>query len=907
MIWIYRVLLALSLSATCCAQGFTYLRIHRPLIEEKLKLGSDKQGERLHSLRTLFEKAGCPHITEQAVPGQESPNLICTLPGSEAGTIVVGASAGYKDRGERGDVQWSGLAMLPLLAESLNAVVHRHTLVFIAFTGRLQDGSSWYTNQLSEAQRKGTVAMVDLNEIGRTPPICVPSQNDETLAKWLATAARSLNLRYNPYDISPRAMAIRAGLRNVPQAVAEADAKSFSHFNIPAITLRSLTEMPVGDLVLPGGNPVTKRTTAVDLDAYEDTYRLLCIYVLVLDRQVGKKLAPAPEVVISGSPAIETAPALGSSIPASQEVAAGTPDKALNPVVPAPNETPVFHAQGQLVQVDVSVTDKQGRPVQGLTQADFTVMEDGKPQEMRAFEAHVAPTATSAPPKVPLPPNTYTNQTDTPVDDTVSLVFFDTVNTPPTDQIYARKQLIEFLHQLPRGRRVALFILGTRLQMVQGFTDDPDVLVKATEKILTDRSLFLTTDRESQQTRGEIEGIAKVSAPGGAPAGGTSIAGNAANKREQSIANMEAYRLDQRINVTLAALEGIARLSSGYPGRKNLVWLSGSFPIQLRPDLSFFDMNASTAADTGSVTLTAKREAQERIRATTKLLAAARIAVYPVDVRGLQTTGVDMSLGALESGTYSSSDSPQAYSSVINGQSDTRFEERRSMVSIADQTGGEAFTGTNDLRRAMERSMNDGSNYYTLAYTPPNSASANPAFRRIEVKLAREGMKLAYRPGYYPTSEEVPSQQSSFHALAVAMQRENPPSTMLTLKAQVLPPDETHSMVRIDYVVDAAAVTFAEAANKNRRALVDFMVVAFDKDGRDAGHSAQTMDATLPLADYEKIMKDGLPMHQELSLPPGTYTLRLGVMDRPSQKVGTVDVPLTAGRDIAKRTQAASP
>ena len=744
-----------------------------------------------------------------------------------------------------------------------------------------------------------------------------------------------LNLPIDPTDISAHTVMGGRGAAVVSSVIVPlGDAKPFAYVDIPSITIESLAQQRVEGLTLTGDIPVTVQKTALDMQSYEDTYHTLCVFLIALDLKLGRTVAPAvaeklpeeapPTIKSTGESAAAASSALTPpAAPAPATVASNAAPTATSPSpAPAPTTTtppaiaeqpgaPVFHAKAQLVQVDVSVTGKDGRPVQGLKPSDFTVFEDGKPQDVKAFEAHVgitpaAATAVAEAPPPPLPPHTFTNRATAKVDETISLILFDLLNTEVTDQDRARKQLLQFLKGLPPGRRVALFALGTHLQMTQGFSDDSGTLVKAAEKMMTDRSLVAQSERERQQTLGQTEAIASFAGPSGLPSqaggggGGSGPDAGQSATRERAEYSMQAGRLDARIQMTLSALQGIARTVAGYPGRKNLVWLSGSFPIELRPDLNFQNLTASTDADTGIVALDAKRDYRSMIRATTNTLANARVAVYPVDVRGQQTTGVDISLGASESATFN--DTSGAYSRAITTQSDTRFNERTSMESVADQTGGHAFIGTNDLRLAMERSLDDGSNYYTLAYTPQDT-DANPVYRKIEVKLneKQKGMKLAYRPGYFPKPKETPSQQSSFHALAQAMQPEIPASTMVTITAKVLPPDATNKNVRIDYTVDGSGLEFIDAPNGRKRAVVDFMAVAFDKDNHDKGHAAQTMDATLPPSEYQDALQKGLPVHQELSLPPGTYMMRLGVMDRVSQKVGTVDVPLVVGAEVAKQ------
>jgi hypothetical protein len=125
------------------------------------------------------------------------------------------------------------------------------------------------------------------------------------------------------------------------------------------------------------------------------------------------------------------------------------------------------------------------------------------------------------------------------------------------------------------------------------------------------------------------------------------------------------------------------------------------------------------------------------------------------------------------------------------------------------------------------------------------------------------------------------------------MQPLTPGSTMLLIKAQVLLPDAEHKAVRIDYAVDSHDIGFNDTADQKKHAALDFMSVARDRDFKVAGYSTDTVEADFLPAVYKQIMQTGFPAHQELELKPGTYTLRLGVIDRGSQKIGTVDLPIT--------------
>jgi VWFA-related protein len=481
----------------------------------------------------------------------------------------------------------------------------------------------------------------------------------------------------------------------------------------------------------------------------------------------------------------------------------------------------------------------------------------------------------------------------------LNILLLDLWNTSVSDQAYARKQTIEFLKGLPPGKTVAMFVLGSRLTLVQGFSDDPATLVASAEKVMNERSLLLRTDAERQQFQGAADDIGRIARPG-LPANATasaianvnsgdSLDFGAAKSRQRTNAMIEADRTAERVFTTLDALSALARSVSSYPGRKNLIWLSGSFPIRLRASAAdLMQLNSGSFAPTSGLETAPNFPAA--LRVATRTLATARIAVYPIDVRGIQMSGVDISVGAGESATFAGTNNPQAFGQNLNTQSAARFEDRSSMKEVAEQTGGEVLAG-NDVRGSIGRAMEDGSTYYAIAYTPARSDTSKE-FRKLEVKLTRAGLKLAYRPGYFPSGSPE-GEPPKAHPLILAMQPGVPPSTVVPLTVVVLPPDATNKKTRITYTIDIRGMDFAETPEHRKRAVIDCIAVAFTKQGAPVGQISNTMDATLPISDYESALRNGLVVPQELELPAGDYILRLGVMDHGSQKIGTLDAPLT--------------
>ena len=309
------VTLGLALSAPGVAGSLVYMRVPKPLVEEYAKQAPNSEAGRVSTLRNLFQKAGCPQVAEQPVPNEQSPNLMCILPGIEEGTIVVGASLEYAAESSTSEdakspSHWGALAMLPLLAKSLAGVPHRTTLVLVAFPGHAHGmgGAAQYVAQLSDVKRRTMRGMVNLSDLGRTPPVYALAQQDSVLAPWLADAAHSLHLA-----VPPQVDASKVDPQNGVPALKEVDlwgdAQPFAEAHIPTITVQSAPPAMLAALHKDGSIPERVTGAGFDLDTYDDTYRLLCIYALYLDGNLGRP--PIPLGTYTGT-LLDTAGAYGT-------------------------------------------------------------------------------------------------------------------------------------------------------------------------------------------------------------------------------------------------------------------------------------------------------------------------------------------------------------------------------------------------------------------------------------------------------------------------------------------------------------------------------------------------------------------------------------------------------------------
>jgi VWFA-related protein len=568
---------------------------------------------------------------------------------------------------------------------------------------------------------------------------------------------------------------------------------------------------------------------------------------------------------------------------------------------PAP--PPVFHATSRLVLLDVIVTDHHGNFVPGLKASDFTVLEDNKPQKISAFAAQIAPTAPvkSSPPLV-LPPHQYANFTEIrpQADRPVTVILMDMLNTAGIDQAYARKQMIHFLENLPQGQPIALFVLTSKLSMVQGFSGDSGTLVAAAKKLLLYQSPLLSPEGQTQQDENVAAALENNAGP---PTMGptTPIASSALDTPvapigmaiRNAISAQDSFQKLERMGRTLDALNALARAVAGYPGRKNLIWLSAEFPVMFGPGLTAYSpsVNLQTGKDQTNNQLRDLENDSPPMHQTAALLAAVRMALYPIDVRGQVSlgTGIDISAPTSSFGTAQMQD--QVANTGLR-QTTALWDAHEAMSDIARETGGRAFYGTNDLKEAMSRSVQQGGSYYTVAYSPSNREWKGK-YRKIEVKAASPGTELTYRHGYYAIPERAVAADRAKAAMAAALQLSVPEFTGLLVKVQVLPPDADHKAIRIDYAVDAHDISFADSSQLRKQGSIGFAAVAWDKDFKLAGQVVETKEANYPPEIYKEVLRTGLGFHQELELKPGTYTLRLGVLDLTSHKIGSVGVPVT--------------
>jgi VWFA-related protein len=532
---------------------------------------------------------------------------------------------------------------------------------------------------------------------------------------------------------------------------------------------------------------------------------------------------------------------------------------------------PTFKSQSRLVVVDVVARDPKGRLIVGLKPGNFQVMENGVPQKISFFEDHTAARVKPTLSKIQLPANQYTNYPTERPKDTLNILLFDLINTPTRDQSYARKEMLKALENLPKGHDLALFVLGSRLQMIQGPSGDTEALIAAARTVLSTPSRMVQDNTQIAAENDRLAGLEQQAGSGGFGAP------SPVDEQLRVALTKEQSNLTQtRLEYTLSSLEAIARIVSGYAGRKNLIWITAGIPFQIGPDMKADMYHRNRERQDFSPTL-------ERAES---LLSDAQIAIYPVDVSGLAVLGVDSSFSGR---TFTGSG--KAHATAIQDQYDEQWDNRVAMKNLADETGGKAFFGTNDLAAAIGDGIELGSKYYTLAYVP-SSFKPDGKYRSIKVESTQGALELKYRRGYIASNIRPPTGTEAAQVLASSMQIGVPASTALLMRVQVLPPDSEHKTVRVDYAFAPGDISFGEATDHRQHATLDLLAVAWSDKAQPALSTSNTEEVAFKEGTPDDNFRAGVPGHQEFKLAPGKYMLCLGAMDRSTQKIGTVWVPL---------------
>lgn len=504
-----------------------------------------------------------------------------------------------------------------------------------------------------------------------------------------------------------------------------------------------------------------------------------------------------------------------------------------------------------LVEVNVVVQDKKGNPVTDLTKEDFELVDQGKPQAISVFSmesTHILPASTSPP-----VPNVYSNRFDqqSGLPTSITVILIDALNTHIIDMNYARAQLTKYLKQIQPQDRVALYGLTDRLKVLHEFTNDATSLIAA-----LNRAPGVETPQMS------------ASDPDPSNTGDDDLDGFLDTANQQ----LSDFMTVNRATTTAKALEAIADHISRLPGRKNLIWISGGFPL----DFGMDEMDINSTQDA--------RSFNEDIERAARALNDANVAIYPVDARGL--IGMPSAMSASSRGPAFKNGRPTALPSIS-----PNLKIFDTMNILAERTGGRAYYNSNDIQGAIRRAIDDSRVTYVLGFYPDHG-QWNGKFHEIKVKLKRPDTNIRYRRGYYALADEAPADEQKRSALLRDALSVPLDSSSLGLTVDTKPVDVPGAeTLKITSTVEARDIVFNPQGNLLAGAVDLYFIQMGDKNKVIAGEKRE-ITATIPQEEYQRIIQSGLSLPTDIRISPGARFLRVFARDAGSGSTGSVTIPL---------------
>ena len=498
------------------------------------------------------------------------------------------------------------------------------------------------------------------------------------------------------------------------------------------------------------------------------------------------------------------------------------------------------------------VTDKNGRPVPGLRKEDFQVFENGKPQVITFFEPGLAANGTATPPSTTRS-NTFTN---TPLVDSrnvTNVLLLDALDSWPEDQMYAQVQMIQYLASLPPHLRIGIFTLTPeKLNLIWPLNQDSSVLTLAIARFAFHHSSASSTRAAQQQAL--LSGLNKT-----AQEAQDSRVAESANALRKFLTYGSGV-IQQHNNGGLEAVQALARYLAGIPGRKNLFWIIGNFP-HCEP------INSCSG--------------------TIDALEMAGVSVYPIDAHG-----VDVNLG-------------------LGPDPDFHQAERRFIDSEAwaEDTGGKAFHA-NNIEQEITAAVDHGSHFYTLAYVPRDRKQEGRE-RVVEVKVPSRNYSIFYRRHYLePTQKRLSSSRAaSASPLLPLMGHGLPNSDEIPYRLNILPSAAQPAvgakragqnsklagkLNRYDmgFELQASGLSLPPDADGVRRKTLQVAIVVYGHDFKPLNWEIRTIRLLIKPDQWTEDQRYGIRFNIQIDAPAGDISLRTGVYDSSTARVGTLEVPL---------------
>jgi len=519
------------------------------------------------------------------------------------------------------------------------------------------------------------------------------------------------------------------------------------------------------------------------------------------------------------------------------------------PPVRAPlNDKGTIRAAVDLVEVDVQITDRNGKPIKGLKQDQFSVSEDGKDQKVSTFDYYdvenieKAPSGSTAPVTVSIGGVAAPEQLrQTLRDRRLIVLFFDQTSLQNDDLTRSTNAAKKFLHdQMTAADLVGVVAFGNQLKVLSDFTNDRDQLTEAVDALLP--------GKESQ-----LAALAAASAFGNETA--VTEDTDAAFTADDTEFNI--FNTDRK----LVALESTADLLRDIPGKKAVIQF------------------------TGGITQTGE-DNRSQLRVTTDAANRANVSFYTVDSRGLmaEIPGGDPSVGAATGNSMFSGAS-------VYHQQDARQDSRDTLATLATDTGGRSFFDLGDFSPAFRSVQDDSAGYYLVGYYSTNVAR-DGRWRTLKVRVTGvPGARIRYREGYYAAKDfGVFTTEDRERQLEDAIRSETPVVELpVAVDTGYFEIDKNQIFVPISAKIAASALQWAQKSNR-RQVNFDFAAeIRGAQSNHVVGALRDTITVNLDAARFQQLQQNALLYQGGIVLPPGDYKLKFLARENETGRIGTFE------------------
>lgn len=514
----------------------------------------------------------------------------------------------------------------------------------------------------------------------------------------------------------------------------------------------------------------------------------------------------------------------------------------------AQERRPTFRSGRDLVSVDVVVRDRAGTVVRDLTAADFEVREDGRPQAVVGFtfqeiadQAVVAATTAELlagvearmadPAAAPPEPMTGADVAGR----RLIVLLFDLSSMQPDEVQRAVDSASTFVQErMAPADMVAVATVSSALDVLNDFTGDRGVVAAALARL------------------GYTEGTA-TPAPDASTAATDEEAAAATETASEETSELDMFNNDVRLRALRTLAETLA-------------------PIEQKKAILYFSAGKERSG----------QDNQVELRTAINAAVRAHVSVYPVDTRGLQAIapGGDARQASGRGQSLFSGRGVARQFSRLAASQDT-------LTSLAADTGGRAFTDTNDFGEAFDRVRRDMSAYYLLGYSSTNTTK-DGRFRRIQVRVKREGVRVEARAGYFAERDFAHTNRAD-RETQLQEQLFSPVSSTdvpVMVKGGYFRLAADRYYVPISVAVRGDAVPVTPATDVS----LDVLGVVSDEQGRPLGRMRETLK--FPPATGGSLAGKQVLYQSGVTLPPGRFSVKVVVRENANGRIGSFEAAL---------------